>query len=120
MLGRLLQNSPLVYKPTEAEMELGVQEGRSERCVSVDREGRPDSNLDIGVFKVGNMWFDDTEVELKLDLVDANIDPSMVGNRGISRRRQSPNQSRRAKSRALSKLRRKWTVTSIAWYLPKR
>ena len=66
---------------TEKEIELGVTEGRSIRCTTVDRQGMPDSRLDIGAMRGGDVEFDSTEVDLKLNL----IKPELVN--GKKRRR---------------------------------
>lgn len=58
---------------TEKEMELGVTEGRSIRCTTVDRQGMPDSRLDIGVMRGGDVEFASTEVDLKLDLIKPEL-----------------------------------------------
>jgi len=55
---------------TPQELQLGISQGRSDKCVSVDRAGLPSSHLDLGVMKIGDSNFDDTDVELKLDLLD--------------------------------------------------
>ena len=66
---------------TENEIELGVTEGRSIRCTTVDRQGMPDSRLDIGAMRGGDIEFASTEVDLKLNL----IKPELVN--GKKRRR---------------------------------
>ena len=63
-----------IGKPTDKELELGIQEGRSIKCVSIDRTGMPDSRLDLGVMRIGDVKFDDTDVELKLDLIQPKIE----------------------------------------------
>ena len=52
----------------EEDANLGIREGRSERCVSVDRSGFADSLLNVGVLRVGDNQLDATEVDLDLDL----------------------------------------------------
>ncbi|EJK75219.1 hypothetical protein THAOC_03066, partial [Thalassiosira oceanica] len=52
----------------EEDANLGIREGRSERCVSVDRSGFADSLLNVGVLRVGDNQLDFTEVEMDLDL----------------------------------------------------
>ena len=52
----------------EEDANLGIREGRSERCVSVDRSGFADSLLNVGVLRVGDNQLDATEVEMDLDL----------------------------------------------------
>jgi hypothetical protein len=49
---------------------LGLRTGRSLRCVSVDRTGRVDGNLDLGVMRAGDVKLDKTEVRMSLDLGD--------------------------------------------------
>jgi hypothetical protein len=49
---------------------LGLRTGRSLRCVSVDRSGRVDGNLDLGAMKVGDVKLDRTEVRMSLNLRD--------------------------------------------------
>lgn len=61
-------------KPSVDELELGISEGRSSRCVAVDRGGMPDSRLDIGLMRLGDVHFEDTNVELKLDLIQPEIE----------------------------------------------
>ncbi|KAL7541396.1 hypothetical protein ACHAXR_010888 [Thalassiosira sp. AJA248-18] len=59
-----------VYIPPSAEeLELGIPEGRSSKCITVDYDGKPDSHLDIGVMRIGDVSFDDTDVQLNLDLL---------------------------------------------------
>ena len=49
---------------------LGLRTGRSLRCVSVDRSGKVDGNLDLGAMKVGDVKLDRTEVRMSLNLRD--------------------------------------------------
>ena len=49
---------------------LGLRTGRSLRCVTVDRSGRVDGNLDLGAMKVGDVKLDRTEVRMSLNLRD--------------------------------------------------
>ena len=64
---------PAAKKPTGKELELGIREGRSSKCVSVDRSGMADSKLDLGVMRNGDVLFADTSVEMKLDLIRPDI-----------------------------------------------
>ena len=43
---------------------MGLRTGQSSRCVSVDRTGRVDGNLDLRVMKVGDVKLDKTEVRM--------------------------------------------------------
>ena len=58
---------------TEKEMELGVMEGRSIKCTTVDRQGMPDSRLDIGAMRGGDVKFASTEVDLNLNLIKPEL-----------------------------------------------
>lgn len=69
--------------PSEAELELGIYEGRSEKCVRVDRFGMPESHLDLGVMRIGDLAFEDTDVELSLDLIEPEIDGLQRGRRSL-------------------------------------
>ena len=51
---------------------LGLRTGRTAKFVSVDRTGRADGNLDLGVMKVGDVKLDKTEVRMTLDLDDVD------------------------------------------------
>ena len=63
--------APLSFDPpSDEELKLGIREGRSSACVSVDRSGIPESHLDVGVMRVGDVSFDETDVQLGLELVD--------------------------------------------------
>ncbi|KAL7547017.1 hypothetical protein ACHAWF_010337 [Thalassiosira exigua] len=64
---------------TRKELELGIREGRSERCVTVDRHGMPDGHLDVGVMRLGDVSFDEVAVELSLDLVDVDVGDGGTG-----------------------------------------
>lgn len=66
--------------PSDRELQLGIEEGRSEKCVSIDRNGMPESNLDVGVMRTGDHWFSDTTVEMTLDLIEPDI---VVRGRGL-------------------------------------
>ncbi len=74
--GRGLDEGPQVITPeyyippSVRELELGLREGRSERCVRVDRFGMPESHLDVGVMRVGDTKFEDTDVHLSMDLIE--------------------------------------------------
>ena len=78
---RRLQRSPPpsdtagkdILEPTEDELELGVTEGRSIKCVAVDRTGMPDGRIDVGVFRFGDVSFAKTKVDLKLDLIKPDV-----------------------------------------------
>ena len=78
---RRLQRSPPpsdtagndVLEPTEDDLELGVTEGRSIKCVAVDRTGMPDGRIDVGVFRFGDVSFAKTKVDLKLDLIRPDV-----------------------------------------------
>lgn len=59
--------------PTESELELGISEGRSAKCICVNRAGKPQGHLDIGAMKVGDVDFQETEVELNLKLLDPSV-----------------------------------------------
>lgn len=61
-------------KPSEQELELGIREGRSTKCVTVDRSGMPSAKLDLGVMRIGDVYFEDTKVEMKLDLIQPEIE----------------------------------------------
>mmetsp|Transcript_30363 Transcript_30363/g.63460 ORF Transcript_30363/g.63460 Transcript_30363/m.63460 type:complete len:1137 (+) Transcript_30363:166-3576(+) len=56
------------------ELKLGIREGRSTRCIPIDRMGNPDislkSSLDLGVMRIGDTLFEETEVELGMDLLE--------------------------------------------------
>lgn len=74
-LSRLLQSSVSVSTTTSSSYTfsqggnaLGLREGRSDRCVTVDRTGLPDSTLDLGVMRVGDVKIANTEVTLSLNL----------------------------------------------------
>lgn len=54
----------------QGEDALGLRVGRSTRCVSVDRTGKVDGNLDLGVMRSGDVKLDKTEVRVTLDLGD--------------------------------------------------
>jgi len=62
-----------VLEPNEDELELGVTEGRSIKCVAVDRTGMPDGRIDVGVFRFGDVSFAKTKVDLKLDLIQPDV-----------------------------------------------
>jgi len=76
---RRLQRSPPpsdaneIVEPTDDELELGVTEGRSIKCVAVDRTGMPDGRIDVGVFRFGDVSFAKTKVDLKLDLIKPDV-----------------------------------------------
>jgi len=76
---RRLQRSPPpsdaneIVEPTDDELELGVTEGRSIKCVAVDRTGMPDGRIDVGVFRFGDVSFAKTKVDLKLDLIQPDV-----------------------------------------------
>ena len=61
--------APAHVPPSERELEIGIREGRSERCVRVDVDGLPDAHLDVGAMRVGDSIFGDTDVALNLDLI---------------------------------------------------
>ncbi len=65
------RSSPEYSPPTPEELALGIRSGRSSGCVNVDRTGLPDSRLDVGVMRIGDIEFSNTEVELNMELVDA-------------------------------------------------
>eukprot|EP00804_Cyclotella_cryptica_P000418 CCRYP_020910-RB/>CCRYP_020910-RB protein AED:0.02 eAED:0.02 QI:301/1/1/1/1/1/2/962/712 len=76
---KALQNDRVTYANNfmnGGENALGLRQGRSIRCVSVNRTGRVDGTLDLGVMKVGDVLLDHTEVRLSLDL--ANVENSLV------------------------------------------
>ena len=62
--------NPNAKLPSERELELGVREGRSTACVSVDQAGVPDARFDLGVMRVGDHDFDDTEVVVGVNMIN--------------------------------------------------
>jgi hypothetical protein len=62
--------NPNAKLPSERELELGVREGRSSNCVSVDRAGVPDARFDLGAMRVGDHDFDDAEVVLGVNMIN--------------------------------------------------
>jgi hypothetical protein len=62
--------NPTAKLPSERELELGVREGRSSNCVSVDQAGVPDARFDLGVMRVGDHDFDDAEVVLGVNMIN--------------------------------------------------
>mmetsp|Transcript_31540 Transcript_31540/g.60200 ORF Transcript_31540/g.60200 Transcript_31540/m.60200 type:complete len:742 (+) Transcript_31540:4200-6425(+) len=67
--------TPDTYKPpSEEELGLGLHAVRSEKCVRVDRFGMPESHLDLGAMRIGDVKFADTDVELSVDLIKPEIE----------------------------------------------
>jgi hypothetical protein len=50
---------------------LGIPKGRSSSCITVDREGLPDGQLNLGVMRIGDTREVETNVALVLDFDDA-------------------------------------------------
>lgn len=60
--------NPDAALPSVRDLEVGIREGRSLKCVSVDAAGVPEARLDLGVMRVGDLRFDDTDVNIGLDM----------------------------------------------------
>jgi len=60
--------------PSEEELGLGLYAARSENCVRVDRFGKPESHLNLGVMRIGDVKFAETDVELSLDMIKPDIE----------------------------------------------
>jgi len=60
--------------PSKEELGIGLQAVRSEKCVRVDRFGKPESHLDLGAMRIGDIKFADTDVELSVDLIKPEIE----------------------------------------------
>ncbi len=50
-----------------------LQEGRSDRCVHIDRFGMRKSHLDVGLMRVGDMKFEDMDAHLSIDLIEPEM-----------------------------------------------
>ena len=82
---RRLQRSPPptdaagngILEPTEDELELGVTEGRSIKCVAVDRSGMPDGRIDVGVFRKVRVCIV-SYVNYSLVLIDCLCNPHVL------------------------------------------
>lgn len=61
--------NPDARLPSQRDLELGLREGRTDRCVSVDEAGVPDSRFDLGVMRVGDHNFADTDVVVGVDMI---------------------------------------------------